>query len=104
MAANKAMHAGTYGTLVRRAARCISASQLTASCRRLRRMGQRDDSEIVGRRVSVTLDAALHEFVERVASALHLSKSAAVRSMIAELALAESPVSASAQVPSGTEV
>jgi hypothetical protein len=62
-----------------------------------------DHSEIVGRstRVSVSLDAALCEFVELTANALHLSKSAAIRTMLAELALAGEPVKA--QVPSGTE-
>jgi hypothetical protein len=36
--------------------------------------------------VSVTLDAALLDFVERVADVLHQTKSATIRSMIAELA------------------
>ena len=65
-------------------------------------MDQRD--EIMGRsmRINLTLDATLCDFVSRVARALHLSKSAAVRTMLAELALAESPVPAS-QGPGDTK-
>ena len=65
--------------------------------------GTMDRHDEIMRRVNVSLDASLWEFVSRVARALHLSKSAAVRSMLAEMALAETGEPASAQAPGDTE-
>jgi hypothetical protein len=66
-------------------------------------MSQQDEIMERPTRVSVTLDASLRTFVESAARAMHLSKSAAVRTMLAELALAETGEPASAQAPGDTE-
>jgi hypothetical protein len=51
-------------------------------------MSQQQYDEVVGRslRVSVSLDAPLHQFIRRAASDRHLALSATIRCLLAELA------------------